>query len=364
MNILYISHLSTNIAAGPNWSVPARVKAQAKYDNVLLLNTTNVMMEHWKTVGSFHNLNEFGELKLKNLPEPFSRPDVVVFEGFNFMEHVRFAKDLKKIGIPYIVTPRGAMTYEAQHNHAWLKKTAARWLFLRSFVNNAVAIQYLTKGEYERSVRMFNAPHFILPNGFNEPQKKKTVFSKKGIKAVFIGRIDMYHKGLDLLLKAIASIKDNLSLAGFTLSIYGPRRYDFYKIEELIKALNIGSVVSLHNEISGNDKERVLLSSDLFVMTSRLEGLPMGLLEAFAYGLPCLITQGTNMKDEVERFDAGWTCMGNENEIKENLIKIIEEGKCLPLKGSNAISLSQCYLWDNIAVRFHDKVSSLISPDF
>ena len=86
MNILYVAHLNTHIAAGPNWSVPARVVAQSKYDNVLLLNTTNVMMGHWKGVEAFHNLSEYGELHLQNLPRPFIRPDMVVFEGFNFME--------------------------------------------------------------------------------------------------------------------------------------------------------------------------------------------------------------------------------------------------------------------------------------
>lgn len=129
MNILYIAHLSTNIAAGPNWSVPARVVAQSKYDNVMLLNTTNVTMEHWKQVEAFHNVEEFGELNLQNLPIPFSSPDIVVFEGFNFLEQVKFAKELKQTGVPYIITPRGALTYEAQHNHAWLKKRVARLLF-------------------------------------------------------------------------------------------------------------------------------------------------------------------------------------------------------------------------------------------
>ena len=95
MNILYIAHLNTNIAAGPNWSVPARVVAQSKYDNVMLLNTTNVMMEHWKEVDGFHNIIEFGELHLRNLPEPFSRPDICVFEGSNFLEQVKFATGAK-----------------------------------------------------------------------------------------------------------------------------------------------------------------------------------------------------------------------------------------------------------------------------
>ena len=360
MNILYVAHFSTNIAAGPNWSVPARVEAQSKYDNVLLLNTTNVMMDHWKKVAAFHNLDEYGDLHLNNLPDPFSRPDIVVFEGFNFIEHVKFARELKKEGVPYIITPRGAMTYEAQHNHAWLKKTIARWLFLGSYVKEALAIQYLTNSERDSSLKMFKKNCFVLPNGYNEPKTIKKNFSNFGIKSVFIGRLDMHHKGIDLLLNAIASIKQLLNKAGFSLDIYGPKRYDYYKIEKRINELDIECVVKLHDEVSGIEKEKLLLSSDLYVMTSRFEGLPMGLLEAFAYGLPCFITKGTNMKEQVEQYDAGWTCVGTENDIKGELIRIMEEKSFFPQKGSNALSLSQCYHWDKIALKFHEIVKSII----
>ena len=361
MNILYVAHFTTNIAAGPNWSVPARVMAQSRYDNVLLLNTTNVMMEHWKAVPAFHNVEEFGELHLQNLPEHFSRPDIVMFEGFNFLEHAKFAKELKKSGVPYIITPRGSLTYEAQHNHAWLKKMLARWAVFSAYVKNAKAIQYLTEGERDSSVRMFKTPHFVLPNGFDEPKNKKRTFSEKGIKAVFIGRLDMHHKGIDLLFNAIVAIKKELLNADFVIDIYGPKRYDYFKIEKEIKRLEIEAIARLHDEVEGKDKESALLESDLFVMTSRLEGLPMGLLEALAYGVPCFVTKGTNMKAEVERYDAGWTCVGSEAEIKSVLLKIIKEKNLLPEKSENAIILSHRYRWNEIAEKFHEEISKLIN---
>lgn len=360
MIILYVAHLNTHIAAGPNWSVPARVVAQSKYDNVLLLNTTNVMMEHWKEVKAFHNLSEFVELHLQNLPEPFTRPDIVVFEGFNFMEQVKFAKELKKAGVPYVITPRGAMTYDAQHNHAWLKKRLARWLFLDRYIKNARAIQYLTEGECASSRRMFNTPYYILPNGFNKASIIKQNFSEKAIKATFIGRLDMHHKGIDLLLNAMASMKEFLEHSKFKLDIYGPKRYDYYKIEEAIRTLGIETIAEIHDEVGGKRKEQVLLSTDLFVMTSRLEGLPMGLLEAFTYGVPCFVTRGTNMKEAVDRADAGWTCEVDEEEIKNTLIKIVEERNLLKEKGLHALALSEDYQWDKIALKFHKEVEKLI----
>lgn len=360
MNILYISHLTTNIAAGPNWSVPARVEAQSIYDNVFLLNTTNVMMDHWQSVKAFHNLDEYGKLHLDNLPAPFSNPDIVVFEGFNFIEQIMFAKELRKRKIPYIITPRGAMTYEAQHNHARLKKYVARVLFQNSFVKHALAIQYLTEGERKNSMLMFKTRNFVLPNGITEPKEKKTTFSNEGINATFIGRLDMHHKGIDILLDAIQSILPELQYANFKLAIYGPRKYDYYKIENAINELKIGDVVELKDGISGNEKKEVLLNSDLFVMTSRLEGLPMGLLEAIAYGVPCFVSQGTNMREIIDKSDAGWTCETETSDIANALLKVLKEKDLIEIKSKNAIVLSEKYQWNQIARSFSIILNGLL----
>ena len=39
---------------------------------------------------------------------------------------------------------------------------------------------------------------------------------------------------------------------------------------------------------------------DLFIHTFRFEGHPIAVLEALSYGIPCLLTPGTNMAGEVE----------------------------------------------------------------
>lgn len=360
MNILYIAYLNTNIAAGPNWSVPARVVAQSKIDNVLLINTANMVMDHFRTVKAYHNAEEFGELHLNNLPSPFNKPDIVVFEGFNFYEHVKFAKELRKSNVPYIITPRGALTYEAQHNHAWLKKLIARTLFQNSYIRNAIAIQYLTEGERDSSMRMFKTKNFILPNGFHDPGEKKTYFSETCINATFIGRLDIHHKGIDLLLNAIRADLPELQKANFRLSIYGPKRYDYFKIEKMIKDKQIEEVVELKDEVGGDRKKEVLLNTDIFIMTSRLEGLPMGLLEALAYGVPCFVSEGTNMRKAIDSADAGWTCETTEESIRIVLHKILKEKKELPKKSINALELSKNYQWDTIAKHFHETLELIL----
>ena len=358
MVLLYISHLSTNIAAGLNWSVPASVAAQSKIDDVLWVNMTDRLMPHWTEIKAHHNIREYGgELKsLDCLPAPFNHPDIVVFEGFYYLDDVRIAKMLRKKRVPYIIIPRGSLTRLALHNHAWLKKWVAHLLYFDSFVKHAVAIQYLTKQEADDSTGRFKTPFFIVPNGVSMPPKQKECFSKNGINASFIGRLDMFHKGIDLLLDALSSLHETLSSASFHLNIYGPRRYDFYKIQEEIERRGISDIASIHDEITGKEKEVVLMNTDLFIMTSRFEGHPMGLIEALAYGLPCFVTPGTNMYEEIKRSNAGWTCQGNVEGIRNTLLEVLDQKGLLVQKGNNARQLSMQYDWDKLAEKFHNYI--------
>lgn len=361
MIILFVSHLSTNIAAGLNWSVPMSVKAQQAYDEVLWVNTTNVEMPHWKEVKAFHHLAEYGErLTLQLLPEPFLHPDLVVFEGLYFREYVSFSKELKQASIPYIIVPRSSLTYQALHNHARIKKWFAHKLLFDRFIKNAWNIQYLTQKEADDSTRQFRTSYYILPNGVNLPKLTKTSFSRDRIHAVFIGRLDMYQKGLDLLLHAVAQCQDQLRKAHFSLSIYGPQRYDHVIIKQWINDHGIADIVQANDEITGEEKKKVLLQSDFFVLTSRFEGHPMGLLEALSYGLPCMVTPGSNMYDEVRDHKAGWTCEENIESMVNTLLDIISHTASFSEKGAHARELSKAYNWDTIAQRFHTEVLSVL----
>lgn len=358
--ILYISHLSTNIAAGMNWSVPASVDAQSKVDDVLWVNTTKKMMSHWKSVSAFHNLSEYGEeLHLADMPKEFRQPDVVVFEGLYFKEYIVFAKELRKEKIPYIIVPRCSMTKQAMHNHAWLKKWIAHKLYFNKFIKKAWKIQYLTQQEADDSTKLFKTPYFIVPNGFNTPDVTKESFCSKGIQAIFIGRLDMYQKGLDILLDAITEIHKELKEADFFLNIYGPHRYDYEKIKEEIEKRGIKDISSVNDEISGKEKERAIMASDIFVMTSRFEGHPMGMIEALAYGLPCITTPGTNMVDVIKEYDAGWICSASKQSIKDALLLAVSEKDKYKEKSANAISLAKQYNWKILAEDFHEVLRKL-----
>ena len=88
MNILFVSKLSGNMWAGPNNSVPARIKSQSKTDNILWINLNHVCLESWKSESyKFMNLDDCDNYRLKELPNPFSHPDFIVLRNCIVIHH-------------------------------------------------------------------------------------------------------------------------------------------------------------------------------------------------------------------------------------------------------------------------------------
>lgn len=362
MNILYITALPGLVSAGPSWSVPASIKAQSKIDNCLWVNVTDKCLAHWKKVECYHNVKEFVEkFQLSAMPAPFNHPDFVVFEDFYELQPPLIARELRRAHIPYIIVPRGALTKKAQNNQSKWKKSIANALLFKDYAKKALAIQFLTKNEAKDSGKGWNKSSFILPNGFSTPNTTKQTFSSDGINATFIGRLDKFHKGIDVLIQACAELSKELRNTNFKLRIYGPKNRDYELIQTMIHEHKLDDMISLEGETSGKAKEKVILESDLFVLTSRFEGHPMGLVEALAYGVPAIVTPGTNMSEEIAKADAGWVCdEASKEAIKIQLQNILKERSLFASKGANAAKLAKNYDWDVLAEKFHKEVVQIL----
>ncbi len=358
MNILFLSRLSNNNNCGPYYSVPRQVAAQREYDNVFWLNANSNYFEEWAEIGDIKTEKEYPSMRLKDLPEPFNHPDVVlVQEQYNFLG-MPLIRDIQKARIPYVVVPRCSLTCSAQQKKR-LKKSVGNFLYFNSFLRKAAGIQYLTKQEKKESGEHWNSNGFVIPNGINIPQIKKEYNTGK-IECTYIGRIDFYHKGLDLMLNAIIQLSDIISKANMHLNIYGwGSQDDIEKLNETIKRCN--KIVEFKGPVHGNEKEKVLLESDVFFLTSRFEGMPMGLLEAMSYGIPVMITKGTNMNPIVKKFNCGWYSDSSEIGIKKMIQAIIYERKSIPEKGKNGVRAAKLFDWSNIARKMHEELDKIVA---
>lgn len=363
MNILYISHLSEQMFAGPNYSVPAQISAQAKYDNVFWWNLTDATQEEWIHLPYFHTQKEYSERQIKNLPAPFNRPDLVIFEAFYYFDDFKLSRECKRRKIPYVVVPRSALTYQGQKQKR-LKKLIANLFIFKLMTKDACAIQYLTEKEKSDSGDKWSKTSVIIPNGIAERQYKKqySIDSEKEMVGVSIGRIAIYQKGMDLLVEACEKMKNDLLQANISFHIYGPDfKGDKQLLIEDVKRRKLEQIIKFYDGVVGEEKEEVLKNADFFIMTSRFEGMPMALIEAMSYRIPCLVTEGSNMADKIENNHAGWGCRTEVTDIVDALKRMISDKDRFPEISNNAYELSKEYNWDKIAKETHEIYEKLLS---
>lgn len=360
MNILFISKLTGNLFAGPNNSVPAQVLAQSAYDNVLWYNLNHVKRPEWmQNRLDCKNLDDFPTGRLADLPEPFKRPDLAVVEELYCYPFCKLITDLQHAKIPYIIVPRSTMTEQAQKKKA-LKKWIGNLVWFYSMVHKAAAVQYLTKEEQLESAG-WKVKSFVIPNGTYPQTEKKQDFSPTGIKGAYIGRFETYQKGLDLLFLALSAEQHLLREAGFFLNLYGPNQEGSEEaLQKQAKELGIEDMLTFHGPVFKEEKKAVLLSTDVFIMTSRFEGLPMGMIEALAYGLPCVATVGTNLAEDIEQYDAGWTATNEVESIRSALCSMVRDRNSLAPKSANAVKMADTYSWDSIAEQSHKEYATIV----
>ena len=79
--------------------------------------------------------------------------------------------------------------------------------------------------------------------------------------------------------------------------------------------------------------------------------MPMGLLEALSYGIPCIVTPGTNMAEAIQECNAGWVADLTADSIAEKIqLAINDYSNNKEQFRFNAHNLSKKYEWKEIAM--------------
>lgn len=353
MVILHFASIDNSKTSGVSIAVLQHVAAQGQYAETALINTNGIQISEAPIQLPFYK-----PFDVRALPKPFDRPDLAIFQECYRPVYLSIAKNLKTNYIPYVIVPHGELGREAQKKKYFKKKVANVLLFNR-FAEHSAAIQCLSKREYEETT--FGTKKFIGTNGVVIPKEKKEVFSSNGMNIVYIGRLDAYHKGLDLLLEAVRLSKSILLENNCRIELFGPDYAGrFEHVRSLIQENDLQDLVSLNHEIVGADKARKLLDADIFIQTSRFEGMPLGILEAMSYGLPCLVTEGTAVGEIISEANAGWVAKTNAQDIAKRLAEAVYDRSKWAEYGKNGRKVVQeKYSWDVVAadaVRYYKSI--------
>lgn len=121
----------------------------------------------------------------------------------------------------------------------------------------------------------------------------------------FLGRLDVHQKGLDLLIQGwVRFSKGHPSVC---LALMGPSIGDSAgRLRNLAAQSGLdGSRFVMTGVMSGSRKISALSQSHYYVQVSRAETTPYSIQEALSLGLPCILSNETNLADVVEGSNAG-----------------------------------------------------------
>ena len=155
-----------------------------------------------------------------------------------------------------------------------------------------------------------------IPNGVSEeffaldPEEKPFILS--------LGRIDIYMKGLDLLLEAFSRMRSpsvSLKIAG------AGKQGDVKRLTELIKGLHLENRVEYLGRVEEQEKLELLRTCLFLAMPSRFEGWGITAVEANAAGKAVL---GTRISGLTEAVDNNKTAYLIEPERVDQLVSAMD----------------------------------------
>lgn len=307
------------------------------------------------------------------LKKLFPKETIFHLHGNYVPEHVSVTYRLKSALIPYVVTCHGILSPQA-HTRGYVRKYFYKHIFELGILRDAAGVHVLGEKEAEdiSAYGVEQSKIFEIPNGIDldaipidetsESLESLVAGSKDKKKLLYIGRLDPFHKGLDLLLKGFAeACRDREDII---LIIAGPdHKGGLEVVRGIIQDLKIKEKVFLLPPVYGIEKYKLLRKADLYVQPSRWEGMPVGVLEALACGKPCLVTHETNIGEKILQYHAGFTVKLDQGEISKAILEAFSVRADLNMMGRNARQMiEQEFVWTKIAEEFCEVYKNYVIP--
>ena len=308
MKILsFVSSLDLS-SGGPSRSVPMLVKGLAELGVDITLMT--VKSENMNT----HAL-EGTTAKLKVLTPSFSKKEIAKYlaeERFDLIQiqsmwdlpYHKVMVEARRLGIPYIVTPRGMLEPWSLSQKKW-KKKLAWWLYQRNDVQKSVCVFTTAKMEADHISNLgITTSRAVIPNGIETdsyPCKTSVDIVKKQV--LFLSRIHV-KKGIEILFDAWKRMHSEF--ADWQLFVVGNGEAEYIQsLENRVECLGLKECINIIPPVFGNDKIRLYQESALFCLPSYSENFGMVIAEAMSCGTPVITTTNCPWK-ALNETNTGW----------------------------------------------------------
>lgn len=164
---------------------------------------------------------------------------------------------------------------------------------------------------------------FILRNSV-ELMDYCVEYNDKNVNILFLAVL-IKRKGIFDLIKAVDKIRYDKELTEYNIKfVLAGSGNDEVVIKRQIKNLDLEKYFIFKGWIDGKEKIETIKTSQIFILPSYNEGLPMSILEAMSFGMPIITTNVGSIDEAVQNNVNGYIVNpGNVEEIYESIKKII-----------------------------------------
>jgi glycosyltransferase involved in cell wall biosynthesis len=305
--LTFVSSLDLN-SGGPSRSVPLLVKGLAELGVDIALMT--IRSENM----NIHAL-EGTTAKLKLFEPSFSRKEIrqyLIAEGFDLIQiqsmwelsYHKVMAEARKLGIPYIVTPRGMLEPWSMSHKKW-KKKLGWWLYQRKDVQKAACVYATARMEAEHVTELgITTCKAVIPNGIEtDAYPCKTSFDVVRKQVLFLGRIHV-KKGIEILFDAWKRVYPDYPKWQLLVVGNGETEYK-HSLENKAEILGLKDCIKILQPMFGAAKTKIYQESAMFCLPSYSENFGMTIAEAMSCGTPVITT--TNCPWEIlNESKIGW----------------------------------------------------------
>ena len=191
------------------------------------------------------------------------------------------------------------------------------------FIDDYVVVSQDLMDWVTQVVKVKPGRRHLIQNGVEVPKQLFEVKgSGSGIKTIStVGRLDPV-KNQALLLKAFKRVLDNYPSARLKIVGDGSEKE---KLTKLAQELSITSTVDFLGY--REDVKEQLVSSDVFVLSSHYEAMPMTILEAMAVGVPVVTTDVGGIRHFIDERYAYFVTANSEEELAKSMCEALFRNK-------------------------------------
>ena len=280
---------------------------------------------------------------------------VLVHNHFQYAGWISAAQS-RRLGKPYIVFPHASLKRQSIRSSSGFAKRLYLWLLERK--NYQCAEHVAFNAEEELGDSLFAENGIVVPNGV-DPRDFEVLPSRGAFRSrhpeigdklilLFLGRIDITQKALDVMLEAFA--KRVRAGSDAVLVLAGPSEGgDLARLQSMVAKFGLCKRVLFTGLVLGNEKLELLRDADVFLMPSRYEGLSIALLEAMASGLPIVLSDRCGLHREIERKNCGLVVRPTAESVAAAMANM-EDKAARSTYGKNSRDLVLAeYTWPKIA---------------